>query len=111
MTLTFMVQRLAYLFVLVSSFTVALSQRAIPELWGTQVHDDAHILTQTSVDELERQLGTYRDSTSNEIAILIISSLEGDALEDYSLRVAERWQLGKKGKDNGVLLLIVVDEH
>jgi uncharacterized protein len=89
----------------------AQAQRAIPELWGLHVHDEAHVLTQPAIDKLEQQLIAYQDSTSNEIAVLIIPSLEGDALEDYSLRVVEKWQLGKKNKDNGVLLLIVVDEH
>jgi uncharacterized protein len=89
----------------------ANAQKAIPELWGLHVHDEAHALTQPAIDKLEQQLTAYQDSTSNEIAILIIPSLEGDALEDYSLRVVEKWKLGKKEKDNGVLLLIVADEH
>lgn len=87
------------------------AQRAIPELWGTHVHDDAHILSQSAVDQLEKQLIAYEDSTSNQIAILIIPSLDGDNVEEYSLRVAEKWKLGKKDKDNGVLLLIAVDDH
>ena len=40
-----------------------------------------------------------------------IASVDGDVLEEYSLRVAEKWKLGTKGKDNGALLLIVVDDH
>jgi uncharacterized protein len=95
---------------LIASHPVS-GQKAVPELWGLHVHDEAHILTQTTVDKLEKQLIAYQDSSSNEIAILIISSLEGESLESYSLEVVEKWQLGKKAKDNGVLLLIVVDEH
>jgi uncharacterized protein len=106
------IPRMVYLFLLaMASFTVAKAQREIPELWGTHVHDEANILQHATVDGLERKLSAHQDSTSNEIGILIISSLEGDALEDYSMRVVEKWRLGKKGKDNGVLLLIVVDEH
>src|SRR5688572_4435662 len=89
---------------------LAQSQKAVPELWGLHVHDEAHVLTQPAIDKLEQQLIAYQDSTSNEIAVLIIPALGGDALEDYSLRVVEKWQLGKKNKDNGVLLLIVIDE-
>src|SRR5687768_2994997 len=88
-----------------------VSQKAIPELWGLHVHDEAHILTQATVDKLENKLIAYQDSTSNEIAILIVASLDGESLEDYSMKVVEKWQLGKKAKDNGALLLIVVDEH
>ncbi len=91
----------------VSSF----AQKIVPELWGIRVHDDAHALKQETVDQLEKELKTYEDSTSNQIAILIVQSLDGDVLEEYSLRVVEKWKLGQKGKDNGVLLLVAVDDH
>jgi uncharacterized protein len=89
----------------------AFGQKAIPELWNTRVHDDAHVLKQETIDRLEKQLEQYEDSTSNQIAILVITSLDGESIEDYSLRVAEKWALGQKDKDNGVLLLVAVDDH
>ena len=106
--------RMAYWLVAVGMtflLSVANAQKPVPELWGLHVHDEAHALTQPAIDKLEQQLIAYQDSTSNEVAVLIIPSLDGDALEDYSMRVVEKWQLGKKQKDNGVLLLIVADEH
>ncbi|HNR72949.1 MAG TPA: TPM domain-containing protein, partial [Cyclobacteriaceae bacterium] len=96
-------------FLFVSGWAVA--QKPVPELWGTRVHDDARVLKQETVEALESQLKAYEDSTSNQIAILTISSLEGEVIEEYSLRVAEKWKLGQKDKDNGVLLLIAVDDH
>ena len=90
---------------------IVVAQKPIPELWGLHVHDEAKILSQQTVDLLENQLKVYEDSTSNQIAILIITSLEGASLEEYSLRVAEKWKLGQKDKDNGVLLFIAVDDH
>ncbi len=92
-------------------FADSLAQKAVPELWGIRVHDDAHALKQETIDQLEKELKSYEDSTSNQIAILIVQSLDGEVLEEYSLRVAEKWKLGKKGKDNGVLLLVAVDDH
>jgi uncharacterized protein len=89
----------------------SFAQKAVPELWGIRVHDDAHALKQETVDQLEKDLKAYEDSTSNQIAILIVQSLDGDVLEEYSLRVAEKWKLGTKNKDNGALLLIAVDDH
>jgi uncharacterized protein len=89
----------------------SFAQKAVPELWGQRVHDEAHILQQTTIDQLEKELKAYEDSTSNQIAILIMQSLDGDVLENYSIRVVEKWKLGQKGKDNGVLLLIAVDDH
>jgi uncharacterized protein len=88
------------------------AQRAVPELWGHRIHDEAHILTQATIDKLETVLQKHEDSTTNQIAVLIIPSLEGDVLEEYSLRVAhDVWKLGTKNNDNGVLLLIAVDDR
>ncbi|MBX2961355.1 MAG: TPM domain-containing protein [Cyclobacteriaceae bacterium] len=87
------------------------AQRAVPELWGMRVHDEARILSSTTVHNLENQLEQFEDSTTNQIAVLIIPSLEGAVLEQYSLSVVEKWQLGKKGRDNGVLLLIAVNDR
>ena len=90
---------------------LTFAQKAVPELWGQRVHDDAHVLKQETIDGLEKQLKAYEDSTSNQIAILTVQSLDGEVLEEYSLKVAEGWKLGQKEKDNGVLLLIAVDDH
>lgn len=99
----------AFLF-LIAAYS-AKAQKAIPELWGHHVHDDAHVLTQETIDALEKRLRVYEDSTSNQIAILIVESLDGEVLEEYSLMVAEAWKLGQKDKDNGVLLLIAVNDR
>lgn len=100
---------LACLFTLV--FTT-WAQRAVPELWGHRIHDEAHILTQATVDNLEAILRQHEDSTTNQIAVLVIPSLEGEVLEEYSMRVAhDAWKLGTKNNDNGVLLLIAVDDR
>jgi uncharacterized protein len=91
---------------------LVLAQREIPPLWGHHVHDDAHILSGPAIDELEMILTRHEDSTSNQIAIYIISSLEGEPIEQLSLRVAhDEWKLGQAKNDNGVLLLIAVDDR
>jgi len=76
------------------------------------VHDEAHVLSQQTIDELEVKLKQHEDSTTNQMAVLIIPSLDGDDLESYSLRVAhDEWKLGTSNNDNGVLLLVAVDDH
>lgn len=86
-------------------------QVKVPQLWGTRIHDEARILSPGFVNVLEQQLKKHEDSTSNQIAILIIPSLQGEPIEDFSLRVAETWKLGQAEKDNGVLLLIAFEDH
>ncbi len=100
---------LAFLFLLAALPLQA--QKKIPELWGQHVHDEARALSPQTVDNLERQLKTFEDSTSNQVAILIVSSLDGEIIEQYALRVAEKWKLGKKEKDNGVLLLLAINDR
>jgi uncharacterized protein len=95
---------------LLSSYN-GIAQKVIPELWGQRVHDEAHALKQATIDQLEKDLKVYEDSTSNQIAILIVQSLDGEVIEEYSLKVAEKWKLGTKSKDNGALMLIAIDDH
>jgi uncharacterized protein len=109
MSSAFRLERFAFFLLLISTFS--FGQKQVPELWGQRVHDEAHVLKTETIDLLESKLKTFEDSTSNQIAILIVQSLDGDVIEDYSLRVAEKWQLGKKDKDNGILLLIAIDDH
>lgn len=90
---------------------IAMAQHAIPEHGGFWVHDEANILSASAKAELESILQAERDSTSNQIAVYIIKSLDGESLEEFSLRVAEKWQIGQKSKDNGALLLIAMNEH
>ncbi|MEX2230792.1 MAG: TPM domain-containing protein [Cyclobacteriaceae bacterium] len=90
---------------------LASGQIKIPELWGTRVHDEAKILTPAFVNALEQQLKQHEDSTSNQIAVLIIPSLNDVPIEDYSLQASEAWKLGQAEKDNGALLLIAVEDR
>ena len=52
-----------------------------------------------------------KSETGHQIALLTVPTLEGDSLEDFSIRVAESWKIGKKGFDNGAILLIVRDDR
>lgn len=90
---------------------LSLAQPAIPELWGTRVHDEAKLLSAAYVSRLEAALKQYEDSTSNQIAVLIIPSLDGYPVEEYTLKVAEQWKLGQEKNDNGVLLFISVNDR
>ncbi len=69
------------------------------------VNDFAKMLSAEEVHKLEQKLLAFNDSTSIEITIVTITSLGGYAIADYSARLGEKWGVGKKGKDNGVVLL------
>ncbi len=101
-----------YFLVLIVLFpSVVFAQLAIPELWGVRVHDEAKVLSAGFVEQLEQALKRHEDSTSNQIAVLIVPSLQGEVLEDYTLRVSEKWKLGNAEKDNGALLFIAIEDR
>jgi uncharacterized protein len=77
----------------------------VPYLTG-RVNDYAGVIPAETRERIERRLEAYEKETTVQIAVLTVGSLDGEALEDYSMKVAETWKLGRKGKDNGVLLLV-----
>jgi uncharacterized protein len=92
---------------LVSTWTYALD---VPPLRG-RVNDHARVLSTDQTRALENQLAQFEQETGHQVAILTIPSLEGDSLEEFSIRVAENWKIGKKGFDNGVILLVVPNDR
>lgn len=82
----------------------------VPEFHG-YVNDYAHMISKPMQEKLERALQSFDLTDSTQVAVLTIPTLDGDSLEDFSIRTASKWQIGQKGKDNGVLLLVVKDDH
>ncbi len=97
---------------LASTLTLASHALAldVPPLTG-RVVDLAHVLPNSTVESLTTQLAAHEAQSSNQVALLIISSLEGEPLEEFSHRGATTWKLGQKGTDNGVLLLVAIAER
>ena len=91
-------------------FVVTAYGQEVPFLGG-RVNDYAGILSSETVSDLNSMLKSFEDSTSNQVVVLTISSLNGENLEEYSIKVAQTWKLGQKGKDNGVLLLVAKDDR
>ncbi|MEP0775694.1 MAG: TPM domain-containing protein [Acidobacteriota bacterium] len=77
----------------------------VPYLTG-RVNDHAGLLSGEQRESLENLLAELEKNTTAQVAVLTIPSLEGENLEEYSLRVADTWKLGQREKDNGVLFLI-----
>ncbi len=83
---------------------------AVPKLTG-RVNDYAGILSMTAEARLERELKAHEDSTTNQIVVLTVTSLEGEILEEVANQVFNAWGLGQRGRDNGVLLLVSVNDR
>lgn len=76
-----------------------------PDLKG-RVNDYGNILSSSTEQHLEKVLEELEHTDSTQIVVLTISSLKGDSLEDFSIRVAEKWKIGQEKRDNGAILLI-----
>jgi uncharacterized protein len=70
------------------------------------VNDFAGMLSQDEVNALEAKLVKYYDTTSNQIAIVIVADLDGYEVSDYAFELGEKWGIGIKGRDNGILILV-----
>ncbi len=68
-------------------------------------------LSADQVSQLDQELSSFDKTTSTQVVLLMVSSLNGEDLEEYSLRVAEANQIGRKGKDNGALLLVALSDR
>ncbi len=82
----------------------------VPRVEG-YVNDHANLLSEREKAGLESLLGRFEAETTNQVVLLVVPSLEGDSLEDFSIRVAESWKPGQKGKDNGVIFLVAVEDR
>ena len=60
---------------------------------------------------MESQLAQLERDTGHQVAVLTISTLDGEDIEGFSIRVAENWKIGKKGFDNGVILVVAVKDR
>ena len=100
---------LCVLLVLLAGATPAFALE-VPEL-KARVMDQAGLLGADRQQALEAELAAHERQTGHQLAVLTIKSLEGDPIEDYSLRVVEQWKLGHAKEDNGLLLLVAVADR
>lgn len=75
------------------------------------VNDFTGTLTQEQKDALERKLVAFDDSTSTQIAVVIIPSLNGNEIADYNVKLFRAWKVGNKKTNNGVVLLIAKEDR
>jgi uncharacterized protein len=75
------------------------------------VNDYAGALSPADRDRLEQSLIAREAGSRNQIVVAIFRSLEGESLEDYSIRLAQAWRIGRKGLDNGVIFLVFLNDR
>ncbi|MFW6366914.1 MAG: TPM domain-containing protein, partial [Spirochaetota bacterium] len=105
--------RIIYTAVLVfclAAGTRQLEAREIPALTG-RINDYAQIISTETERRIEKKLAALEATDSTQIVVLTIDSLEGDVLEEFSIRVAEQWKIGREKEDNGAILIVSRDDR
>ena len=88
----------------------ALAEIAVPSL-KSHVTDLTETLSSMEISRLEQQLTDFEAKKGSQIALLIIPTTQPETIEQYSIQVAEVWKLGRKGIDDGVLLLVAKNDR
>jgi len=91
-------------------FLAAAHAAEVPALKG-YINDYANMMSPSVRTKLTNELRELERTDSTQIVILTISSLEGQPIEDYSIKVAEAWKIGQKGRDNGIILIFASKER
>lgn len=89
---------------------IALAAPQYPELAG-RVTDEARLLTPSEKADIERELAAIEQTSTDQIAVVTVTSLQGYPIEDYGIGLARKWGIGQKGKDNGLLLIIAPNDR
>jgi uncharacterized protein len=99
-----------FLLVLFLAGSAVHAEVAVPPLTA-RVTDLTGTLSPSQRDTLEQELRAFETRKGSQIAVLIVPATQPEVIEQYALRVAEAWKLGRKGVDDGVLLLIAKDDR
>lgn len=101
---------LALALVLAMAAGLAIAAPAYPELTG-QIVDNARLMTAQDRAAILAELQALEKTSTDQIAVVTVPSLEGYTIEDYGIGLARKWQIGQQGKDNGALLIVAPTER
>ncbi len=99
------------LFFVFSFLPLFLAAQNFPERSNTLVTDYTNTLSSSEINALENKLVAFDDSSSSQIAVVIIKTLDGYEVAEYTVELAEKWGVGRKGKDNGIMVLVALDDR
>lgn len=90
--------------------TFAHAEVAVPPLVG-RVVDQTGTLSTNDVSSLNQTIRAFEARKGSQVAVLMVPTTDGEAIESFSLRVAEAWKIGRKKIDDGVLLVIAKNDR
>jgi len=95
---------------LVALISPVIAEPTYPELTG-RITDQAGLLTAADKADIESQLASLEQTSTDQLAVVTVKSLDGYSIEDYGIGLARKWGIGQKGKDNGILLIVAPNDR
>lgn len=107
-----MIKRIVIFLVLIFSFAAfgATAEFQVPAFTNNVV-DTAKLLKKDELAKVSAAVKSFNDTTKGQFAVCIVPSMNGEAVENASMKVAEKWKVGNKGQDNGILLFIAKNDR
>lgn len=98
-------------FLLIFSSPFANAEQVTIPSQPLAVIDQTNTLTAAEIQQLSDQILTFEKAKGSQMSVLIVPNTGEETIEQYSMRVVEKWKLGRKGVDDGVLLLVAKDQR
>lgn len=95
---------------LIATLNINAQTQPVPKL-EARVTDLTSTLSSPQISALEAELSSFEEEKGSQVVVLIIPTTDPETIESYGIRVAEEWQIGRGGVDDGVLLLIAKDDR
>ena len=83
----------------------------LPDKPSSRIMDAASMFSSSEREKLETQLEAFERETSNQLVVVTVPALEGQPIEDFSIKLAEKWKIGTKEHDNGIILLFSKEDR
>jgi uncharacterized protein len=105
------VRRLCAILVLIFGFRLFAAE-VIPPPPTAYFNDYAHVVSAGTAAQLNQTLEDFERQSSDQIVVAVFPKMQSDSsIEDYTVRVARSWQAGQKGRNNGAVLFVFVQDH
>ncbi len=111
--LSFKIARFLLITVLFFIHHLGFAQLKIPEKpsFIPPIIDSTKTLSESEIKSLYDKLKVYSDSTSTELFVMIVPTTQGEDIARYATDLGQKWKIGQKGKDNGIIFLIAKDKE
>lgn len=93
-----------------ASGSPAAAAKNVPK-FSNHLVDDANVVPDDVEQQVNNELADYQTRTTNQVAVLTVKTTEPQSIEDYAVDVGNEWGIGNKDKDNGILMVLAMDDR